>query len=75
MLADVDKLETKTWCQCTAGYSKALFEKASDARWMLKLLKSIKTGDDICLMKIVPRGRIWNEGGKTPTQSAESIGI
>lgn len=28
MLADVDKLETNTWCQCTTGYSKVLFEKA-----------------------------------------------
>jgi hypothetical protein len=34
MLADVDKLETKTWCQCTTGYSKVLFEKAFGLKLM-----------------------------------------
>ena len=28
MLAQVDRLESYAWCQCTAGYSKVLFEKA-----------------------------------------------
>ena len=60
MLAEVDKLETKTWCQCTAGYSKVLFEKAFGCAVDVELLKSIKSGDDICLMKIIPRGQIWN---------------
>jgi predicted hydrocarbon binding protein len=55
MLADVDKLETKTWCQCTTGYSKVLFEKAFGCQVDVELLKSIKAGDDICLMKIIPR--------------------
>ncbi len=58
-LADVDRLETKTWCQCTAGYSKVLFEKAFGCEVDVELLKSIKAGDDICLMKIIPRGTIW----------------
>ncbi len=56
MLASVEKLQTKTWCQCTAGYSKVLFEKALGCEVDVDLLKSIKAGDDICLMKIVPRG-------------------
>ncbi len=60
MLADVGKLETKTWCQCTTGYSKVLFEKAFGCAVDVELLKSIKTGDDICLMKIIPRGFFWN---------------
>lgn len=59
MLADVKRLETKTWCQCTTGYSKVLFEKAFGCPVDVELLKSIKAGDDICLMKIIPRGRIW----------------
>jgi len=54
MLAQVDKLETKTWCQCTTGYSKVLFEKAFGCEVDVDLLKSIKSGDDICLMKIIP---------------------
>ena len=59
MLADVDKLETDTWCQCTTGYSKVLFEKAFGCNVDVELLKSIKMGDDICLMKIIPLGPIW----------------
>lgn len=56
MLADVDRLETNTWCQCTTGYSKVLFTKAFGCDVDVELLKSIKMGDDICLMKIIPLG-------------------
>lgn len=59
MLADVDKLDTDTWCQCTTGYSKVLFEKAFGCEVVVELLKSIKMGDSICLMKIIPRDSIW----------------
>lgn len=52
MLAEVEKLETATWCQCTTGYSKVLFEKAFDCNVDVELLKSIKMGDSVCLMKI-----------------------
>ena len=59
MLAEVEKLETKTWCQCTTGYSKALFEKAFECVVDVELLKSIKAGDDVCLMKIIPYNFKW----------------
>jgi len=59
MLADVDKLDTDTWCQCTTGYSKVLFEKAFDCEVDVELIKSIKMGHDICLMKIIPRDSVW----------------
>ncbi len=59
MLGEVDKLETKTWCLCTTGYSKVLFEKAFECKVDVDLLKSIKAGDDICLMKIIPHDLIW----------------
>ncbi|MGE5396386.1 MAG: DUF6144 family protein [Chitinophagales bacterium] len=59
MLADVDKLDTYAWCQCTTGYSKVLFEAAFGCEVDVELLKSIKVGDDICLMKIIPLGTIW----------------
>lgn len=52
MLADVDKLDTKTWCQCTTGYSKVLFEKAFNCQVDVELFKSVKMGDSNCLMKI-----------------------
>lgn len=58
MLAEVDKLDTCTWCQCTIGYSKVLFEKAFGCEVDVELLKSIKTGDDMCLQKIIPNDSI-----------------
>ncbi len=59
ILDGVEKLETKTWCQCTTGYSKVLFEKAFGCEVDVDLLKSIKAGDDICLMSIIPHDVIW----------------
>lgn len=59
MLEGVDRLETNTWCQCTTGYSKILFEKAFGCKVDVELLKSIKLGDEKCLMNIIPQGTIW----------------
>ncbi|MCD2493449.1 DUF6144 family protein [Lacrimispora sp. NSJ-141] len=59
MLAEVDRLETKTWCQCSAGYSKVLFEKAFACKADVELLKSIKMGDPVCLMKITLYDPAW----------------
>lgn len=59
MLEGVDRLESDTWCQCTTGYSKVLFEKAFLCQVEVELLKSIKMGDDKCLMKIRPEKDIW----------------
>jgi predicted hydrocarbon binding protein len=59
MLAGVDRLKTAAWCQCTTGYSKVLFEKAFGCPVEVELLKSIKLGDDICLMKIIPAEVVW----------------
>lgn len=59
MLSEVDRLDNMTWCQCTTGYSKVLFEKAFGCDVDVELLKSIKMGDEICLMKIIPQGTVW----------------
>lgn len=59
ILAEVDKLETATWCQCTTSYSKVLFEKAFTCDVDVDLLKSIKMGDPVCLMKITLHNPIW----------------
>ncbi len=60
MLSEVNNLDTFTWCQCTTGYSKVLFEKAFNCRVDVELLKSIKMGDEICLMKIALHDYTWN---------------
>lgn len=58
-LDKLDKLDTYTWCQCTLGYSKVLFEKAFNCKVEVELLKSIKMGDEICLMKIALCDFTW----------------
>jgi len=60
MLSSVERLPSKTWCQCTIGYSKVLFEQVFGCPVDVELLKSIKAGDDICLMKIVLNGYDWS---------------
>jgi predicted hydrocarbon binding protein len=59
MLSEVVKLDSLTWCQCTTGYSKVLFEKAFNCNVEVELLKSIKMGDDNCLMKIALHNHVW----------------
>lgn len=59
MMAEVEKLETNTWCQCTTGYSKVLFERAFACKADVELLKSIKMGDDVCLTKIMLYDPNW----------------
>ena len=59
ILAGVDKLDSSAWCQCTTGYSKVLFEKAFGCEVSVELLKSIKMGDKICLMKIISHEEVW----------------
>ena len=63
MLGGVDRLPSKTWCQCTTGYSKVLFEQVFGCPVDVELLKSIKSGDDICLMKITLNGFAWSNRG------------
>ena len=59
MLAQVDRLETDTWCQCTTGYSRVLFERAFACQADVELLQSIKMGDPVCLMQITLHDPVW----------------
>ena len=53
MLESVDVLPTKTWCYCTIGYNKQIFEYVFDCEVEIELLESIKTGSKQCLMKVI----------------------
>ncbi len=55
MLEGIDHLETKTWCYCTAGYNKEIFENVFQCEVDVELLESIKIGHEQCLMKIKPK--------------------
>lgn len=55
MLDGIDNLATKTWCYCTVGYNKVIFEHVFNCEVDVEVLESIKMGDEKCLMKIVPK--------------------
>lgn len=44
--------QSLTWCHCTAGYSKALFEQIFERPVEVEVLQSIKQGFDYCLMRV-----------------------
>jgi len=43
----------KTWCNCSRGWIKELFEQVLDKRVKVILEKSVKQGDKICRFKVV----------------------
>lgn len=48
----MNKPLTDTWCMCTLGYTKRLFDYILNCETSVELLESIKTGSNRCLMKI-----------------------
>lgn len=52
MLGAVESLPSLTWCHCTEGYAKALFEHVFGREVESELLRSIKTGAECCLIRI-----------------------
>lgn len=42
----------KTWCLCTLGYTKKLFDAVLGCDTVVELIESIKTGGSRCVMKI-----------------------
>ena len=44
--------QSLTWCHCTAGYSKKLFELVFETPVDVEILQSIRQGCDYCLMRV-----------------------
>ena len=61
MLASVERLPSMTWCICTTGYSKVLFEQIFGCEVDIELLQAIKVGNECCLMRIEPKAAVWPE--------------
>lgn len=55
MLRVIERLPSMTWCHCTEGYTKALFEHVLGCGVESELVQSIKTGHDHCLVRIKVR--------------------
>jgi predicted hydrocarbon binding protein len=43
----------RSWCNCSRGWIKELFEQVLDKQVKVTLEKSIKQGDEICRFKVV----------------------
>lgn len=55
LLEGITKLDTKTMCYCTAGFNKAIFSHVFECSFDeidVDIEKSIKMGDEYCLIKI-----------------------
>lgn len=48
----VDKPLSKTWCYCTLGYTKKMFESVFDHPVHVELIDSVKMGGEKCLIKV-----------------------
>jgi hypothetical protein len=48
----IDRPISKTFCYCSLGYAKKMFEYALGHKVNVELLESIKTGGSKCLMRI-----------------------
>jgi len=48
----IDKSISKTWCFCTLGYTKKMFEYILDRNVDVSLIESVKTGSSICKIKV-----------------------
>lgn len=47
-----DKAISKTWCYCTLGYTKRMFDGVLGREVNVELLESVKTGGSVCRIKI-----------------------
>lgn len=56
-----DKLLPASWCYCTLGYTKYMFEFVFDCEIETELLESVKTGGTRCVIKITKCDKTINE--------------
>lgn len=52
MLEEASLSQSLTWCHCTAGYSKKLFELVFETPVDVEILQSIRQGFDYCLVRV-----------------------
>jgi hypothetical protein len=48
----INKPLSKTWCYCTLGYTKRMFDYVLGCNTVVELIESIKTGGNRCVIKI-----------------------
>ncbi len=58
MVQGIEHLDSKTWCYCTVGYTRNLFEYVFEQPVESELVQSIKTGSEFCVVKVLPEPKI-----------------
>lgn len=48
----IDTVLPATWCYCTLGYTKKMFEHIFETKVQTELLSSVKQGDPVCRIRI-----------------------
>lgn len=48
----IDEPMSKTWCYCTLGYSKRMFDNIFGTEVQVELLSSVKMGDNNCRIRV-----------------------
>lgn len=59
MLRQVETLPDRTWCYCTMGYTRTLFEHVFGRPMEAEVTKTIKTGHPFCLVAVWPKDGTW----------------
>lgn len=52
LLEGIELLKTKTWCHCTSGFGKEVFDDVFGFAVDAEIIDSIKMGNEYCLIKI-----------------------
>ena len=53
----IDKPISKTWCYCSLGFVKSLFERAFDSEVDVDLIETIKSGGTQCVFEVTLKSR------------------
>lgn len=62
MVEDLPRLAGDTWCRCAEGWCTALFGRALGCAVDAQLVKTLKQGDDCCLVRVQPLGAVYFRG-------------
>lgn len=59
MLKQVETLPDRTWCHCTMGYTRNLFEHVFGRPMEAEVTRTIKTSHPYCLVAVWPKDGTW----------------
>lgn len=52
MIEDIDNFDTNTWCNCTAGFAKEIFDHVLGYEVEIDVFETMKSGSDYCLIRV-----------------------